>query len=116
MAQEAGSEIDDDLVIAGLANDGHYLNFQRSLSVDGRDDWGIHVEFDAQGNSGYEKIKSCSLSRQWLRIEFTEPFDWQSLFGFAEIELQISDAEYSDFADGLRAVFAHRVQLLAIQG
>lgn len=113
-ATEAGSEQEKDLVIVGVAGNGHYFTFQRSLPVSGTEDWGIHVEFDDQSNSGYEKIGSCRLTRSRLRVELVEPIDWQSPYKMAEIELQVSDSEYYSLAGGLRSVFAQREQLLSV--
>jgi hypothetical protein len=115
VAMEGGSETDEEFVIAGMACDGHFLNFQRSLPIGSEDDWGVHIEFDDQINSGYEKVKSCNLSRERLRVEFTEPIDRQKRYLVAEIELQISDPEYDSFTDELRTVFAQHEHLLTIQ-
>jgi hypothetical protein len=115
VAREAGSEANEEFVIVGVACEGHYLNFQRSLPIGSEDDWGVHIEFDDQINSGYKKVKSCLLSRRQLRVEFTEAIDWKKQYPVAEIELQISDSEYVSLTDGLKAVFAQHEELLSVR-
>ena len=115
VATEADSQEESEVALAGVASHEHYLTFQRALPVGCDEDWGIHVEFDDQINSGYEKIARCYLSRALLRVEFTEPIDGQKKYSEAEIELQLTDAQFQSLAGGLRRVFAQREELLSVE-
>jgi hypothetical protein len=115
VATEAGSEEECDFLLAQAACQGHYLTFQRSLPVGGDEDWGIYVEFDDQSNAGYEKIARCFLSRRCLRVEFTEPIDWQKRYSEAVVELQLTEDEFQSLVGGLRRIFSQKEELLSVQ-
>jgi len=45
----------------------HYLNFQRGFEdEDPTEDWGVHCEFDDQGNGDYNCVRLCRLTRLTL--------------------------------------------------
>ena len=102
-------------VLAGVAGEGHYLNFQRSLPIGSDEDWGIHVEFDDQINSGYEKTARCSLSPTSLQVEFSEPIGGKQEYAEAEIALRLAHSEWQLLVHGLGMVFVENERLLVIQ-
>jgi hypothetical protein len=55
------------------------------------------------------------LSRARLRVEFTEPVDWEKKYSEAEIELQLADAQFQSLARGLRLIFSQREELLSVE-
>jgi hypothetical protein len=115
VATQAGSEDEGEFIVAQVACHENYLTFQRCLPFGSDEDWGIHVEFDDQINSGYEKVARCTLSRKCLQVAFTEPIDWQKKYTEVEIELQLTDADFESFAFGLQRVFSDREELLSVE-
>jgi hypothetical protein len=75
IATETGTEDDVHFITTGVARSDppHYLMFSRSLPFGSDEDWGVEIEFDDQINSGYRKIRTCSLSPDRLLVELKEP-------------------------------------------
>ena len=117
VATTAATTTQDDVVLTGVAAEepSTYLTFQRSRPVGAAEDWGVHIEFRDQRNSGYDRVRHCSLEHDLLRVELTAPVDWENKYTCVEVELRVSAREWDDLAQGLRQVFAGREHLLSVQ-
>src|SRR5437868_15128672 len=110
-ADEGGFEADDDVLICGLtgadsAGTEHYLNFQRAPKADDAgEDWGVHLEFDDQGNSGYGCVRECRLGRDRLSVDLSKQLG--SLVGIQgfDVVLEIDDAAYEQIRTGMPGIF-----------
>lgn len=89
----------------------HYLNLQgppEEPSEDyDEDDLHIHLEFDNQGNSGYECVRRCRLTRRLLSIDLSKPLgQWiPEVEGFDIGLSKIDDAAYDELRTGLPRAF-----------
>jgi hypothetical protein len=74
---ESGLAADNDLpywyVFLADASQTHYLTLQRRQPFDDEEDWGVYVEVNDQGFSGYERISLCEVSGKAIRIMLTGP-------------------------------------------
>ena len=112
-AREGGFIADEDAIgfsLAGNDDEGgeHYLNLHRSPEgTDPEEDWGIHLEFDSQGNSGYGCLSLCRLSRQLLAVELSKPLgQWHpEVEGFDVTLDEISDETYQELRSNLPRAF-----------
>lgn len=83
----------------------HYINFQRSLDIGGRDDEGIYFEIDDQSQGGYNKIAACELCPDKLIVKLIEPL------GYTKSELIVvrfyapASKGLGPIGDGLKKVF-----------
>jgi Immunity protein 10 len=114
VATEVGVD-DDDVLVAGLGRENpfQYATFQRNVESSD-DDWGVHFEFNNQINGKYQCIASCSVSRNRLTVELTEPIDWQKQISVVDIQFDITDTEYESFIAILRRIFREYEFLLHI--
>lgn len=118
-AIEAYTDEEENLLIAGVASDRdppQYLTFQRTFPFGGDEDWGIHIEFEDQINSGYRKVQACSLRRGTLRVDLVEPIDWEKKYSGIEIRLQVGDTEWKSLATALGRIFTGFETLLDVEG
>lgn len=113
-ATEIGCYEDLGVVSCGASNaksteEYHYINFQRPLDVDGRDDEGIYFEIGDQSQGGYNKIATCELI-----VKLIEPL------GYMKNELIVvrfdttASEGLSPIGDGLKKVFVGYDALLEI--
>jgi hypothetical protein len=116
IATETGTEQTEYYIAIGVARSDppNYLTFSRSLPVGGNEDRGVHIELDDQINSGYEKIKSCFLTRDRLRVELSESLGRVIQYNCLNVTLQLSDPDWTGLANALRAIFAGKAHLLTI--
>ena len=119
-ATEAAVSADEEgFLFAGVGRCGtkpwQYLNFQRGLPIGGADDEGVHLEYNDQVNSGYDKIKTCLLARERLRVELTEPIDSEGKYTAVDVELRLGEDAWVLLADGLRKIFAGREAALDVR-
>ena len=116
IATETGTEDDVYFITTGVARSdpSHYLMFSRSLPIGGDEDWGVHFEFDDQINSGHEKIRTCSLSPDRLRVELIEPIGRAKQYTAFDVVLRLSESDLNSLAIGLRRVFAGHEEMLSI--
>ena len=121
-ATEGGFEDDKFALICGVAgcdSDGqeHNLMLQRSPEEEDPDeDWGVYLEVDGQGNSGYGVVAMCRLSRPRLSIDLTRQLrGLTGITGF-DVELAIDDQTYSQLLAGLPRVFRELPGTLIVDG
>jgi hypothetical protein len=110
-ATEGGFVDDEFSLVCGLsgndfAGDEHYLNLSRVAETeDAEEDWGVHVEFDDQGNGAYNCVGGCRLNRSRLSVELSAQLgDLVGITRF-EVSLAIDDATYQELLAGLPRVF-----------
>jgi hypothetical protein len=96
-----------DFLIASLAGEGHYVNFQSNIPGDGEEDCGIHFEVDDQGNSGYEVIEKCVVSPAGLRVTFRKP-KWDLPIERVEVQLDPTSPKTAELIAHLRYMFTGR--------
>ena len=115
-AKEVGVVEDEYSLIAslGVSDPVQYVTFQRAVD-DGEDDWGIHFEFNDQINSKYECIKSCTLTRDHLLVELTEPIDTKKEVQAVDVCLEVSEDDLQAFTDMLRRIFRGKLDLLTVE-
>lgn len=123
-ATEGGFEGDDDRRIADCLACGvsgpdqhgetHYFSFQRSFaSEDPSEDRGIHVEFDDQINSGYNRVAACRISRTQFVVDFTTPFGRPQPRSGVRVDLSgLDDESYRAIVEGLPQIFREKLDLL----
>jgi hypothetical protein len=117
IATETGTEQDEHSVTTGVGRSDppHYLNFGRSLPIGSEEDWGIEIEFDDQINSGYEKIGKCFIHRDRLRVELNDSIGSENQYSGFNVMVQLSEADWTGFVNGLRMVFTGQEHRLAIE-
>jgi hypothetical protein len=72
----------------------HYLNIQRGFEgEDPAEDWGVHCEFDGQGNGAYNCLRRFRLTSTTLEVEFLHPLDSQEKYTGVSVDLSGLDAE-----------------------
>lgn len=110
-AADGGFVADEDalscfLVGADAAGVEHYLMLQRSPEEeDPSEDWGVHVEFDDQINSGYGLVLQCRLSREQLSLALSGRLArLVGVEGF-DVALALDDALYRQIQSGLPRIF-----------
>jgi hypothetical protein len=115
-ANEVGVFDDEYTLIAslGVTDPVRYVTFQRSVEG-GDDDWGIHFEFNDQINGKYECIKSCSLTRDRLLVELTEPIDTKKEIQSVDVSMEVSEDDLEAFTEMLRRIFRGKLDLLTAQ-
>ena len=115
-ANEVGVVNDEYTLIAsvGVSDPVQYVTLQRTVA-DGEDDWGIHFEFNDQINGKYECIKSCSLTRDHLLVELTEPIDTKKEVHSVDVNLEISEDDHEALTAMLRRIFRGKLDLLRVQ-
>jgi hypothetical protein len=109
VATQASTDEQDEFIVTGVASaDGSaYLTFQRSLPIGGKEDWGVHIEYADQINSGYAKIARCLLGRHRLQVDLTEPIDPPKTYHGLDVELRICDADWAALARLQRVFTGH---------
>src|SRR5688572_23421989 len=55
------------------ADSRQYVMLHRSQPFDDPEDWGVYIEVNDQGYSGYERIQSCELSPERMLVRMSEP-------------------------------------------
>ena len=115
-ANEVGVVNDEYTLIAsvGVSDPVQYVTLQRTVA-DGEDDWGIHFEFNDQINGKYECIKSCSLTRDHLLVELTEPIDTKKEVHSVDVSLEISEDDHEALTAMLLRIFRGKLDLLRVQ-
>lgn len=116
LATEVSTEEADGAVHAALrCQEPHqYLMFERSGTIGDSEDWGIYFEYKDQINSGYNKIKRCTLRRDRLDVQLIGPIDRRKQYDAFEVELRIGRPEWESFALGLRRIFTGHEDILDI--
>jgi hypothetical protein len=116
-ATETSTYEEDGFLVSGVAcrESDHCLMFSKSLPIGDEENWGVEVEFNDQSNCGYDKIKRCSLGRGTLRVDLSEPIDQAMKYIGFEIELRVSDSEWSTLATSLRRVFGQPEDILILE-
>lgn len=82
----------------------HHLLFQRDRE-DGPDDWGVHLEVDDQGNSGYGAVETCRLTRSSLEVCLSAPLGEFPARSSVLVRLASAPDTFSELRAGLSAVF-----------
>src|SRR5947209_8731007 len=97
-ATQAGFEADEYALICGVAGvdaagRDHALTFQRAPEDDDpAEDGGIYAEFDGQGQSGYNLIAACHLTRERLMVDLSAPLGRLDAVNGFDVELAVGDA------------------------
>ncbi|RDE19672.1 hypothetical protein DV711_12375 [Motiliproteus coralliicola] len=119
-ATEASTTEEFDTVISGARgsedSSGHfqYVVFQRGVTLGDDDDWGVHLEYSDQINSGYNCISQCEVSRSHLEIHLSKPFDRLPNIRCFKITFDIGDEAYSSFVKGLNHIFSDQNEIYRV--
>jgi hypothetical protein len=104
IADKATYDLIEGAHVAGLAvGDGAdgYLLFQRGPEAD-PDDWGIHLEFNDQANSGYDVIRECRVGRGTVEVDLAKPLNGVIAI---KVALSVGDQQFVSFLAGMRMIF-----------
>jgi hypothetical protein len=113
-ATKSAFEVTDYALICGVADEGEtYLTFQRAPEGMEEDD-GVYIEYSDQINSGYQKIRRCTLARGQFSVDLVQPFrKLPDIDGF-DVELDIKDADYAQLRVGLQRIFRGQLHVLTV--
>lgn len=94
-----------------------YLSFQRRPAPGGDgacgEDERIYLEFNAPDQGGYDLVQECYLDRDGLTLRLDRPLSGKSE---VRVALEVEDAAFERFLEGMRQVFADKYHLLHLAG
>lgn len=104
VANEAGSsETGDRVQSVGVSSGDEYLLFSRAPPE--LEDRGICLEYRDQINSGYESVRSCTVSTEQLEVVLSRNLgNLRDVEGF-RVKLALSPVEHEHLVRCLKAVF-----------
>lgn len=123
LATDAGFDDDEFSIVCGV--DGrdaegveHALSFDRVSELGGRvypsEDWGVHAQFDDQGNGGYGCVSRCRLSRTCLSVDLSGQLGGLVGVDGFDVKLDIDDELYNQVKIGLARIFRGMTEILVI--
>jgi len=87
----------------------HAVSFDRLSEVAAEEepdeDWGINLQYNDQGYSGYDCIARCVLTRDSLRVDLSKQLGALADVRGIDATIEVADSEYQRFLAGMRRVF-----------
>jgi hypothetical protein len=103
-ATQVALSVTDDAVVCGVTNGSQYLIFQRATERC-TEEWGVHLEYSDQLNSGYRCVASCRLGWRMLSIDLSAQLgSLEGVDGF-DVPLSVDTESFERLASGLHQVF-----------
>jgi hypothetical protein len=90
-----------------------YLAFQRGQPFGDDEDWGVYVEVNDQGFSGYDKIALCELSNDAIRVSLATPLGRPGIVDAIEVAFA-PGACPPNLVECIRSIFTGRESLLRV--
>jgi hypothetical protein len=96
------------------ADSRQYLMLHRSQPFDDPEDWGVYVEVNDQGYSGYDCVSSCELSPERMVVRMSEPLGRGNPVESVEVKFKPDRRPSPALIARLRAIFTGHEQLLRV--
>jgi hypothetical protein len=103
-----------DTVTTGVYSKNEYICFQRHEEHGHEDDDGIYIEYNDQIHAGENVVSKVVLNRKFLKIFLSSPLvNLKDVTEF-NVDLNITEAEFNQLADGLKFTFWDCMECLEI--
>jgi hypothetical protein len=96
------------------ADGGQYLMVHRSQPFNDPEDWGVYVEVNDQGYSGYDCISSCELYPDRMVVRMSKPLGRGDPIEFVEVKFKPDRRPSPELIARLRSIFTGRNDLLCV--
>jgi hypothetical protein len=96
------------------ADSRRYLMLHRSQPFDDPEDWGVYVEVNDQGYSGYDCISSCEVSPVRMYVRMSKPLGRGNPVESVEVKFRPELRPSRALIARLRAIFTGREDLLRV--
>ena len=114
-AQEAGIDIDEYSITAGVSNKDNALLLSRETEEQyKKEDWGPYLEFNDQINGEYGCIEKCTLNNTFLELSLSKQLDnLQGVTGF-KVTLNLNPESFNELVESLNKIFRGHESVLEI--
>ena len=96
------------------ADSRQYLMLHRSQPFDDPEDWGVYVQVNDQGYSGYDCISLCELSAERMLVRMSKPLGRGKPVESVEVKFKPERRPSRELVARLRAIFTGREELLRV--
>ena len=116
LSEELVADNDPQYLHVGMADaDGcQYIMLHRSQPFDDPEDWGVYVEVNDQGYSGYDCISSCELSPDRMVVRMSKPLGRGDPIELVDVKFKPDRRPSPELIARLRSIFTGRIELLRV--